>query len=119
MLAHESTNSIADTLNNANIPTRQGKRWSGMVVRFMLRNRALLGQHEHKGKLVTDDDGMPVQRAEPILSADEFERVQDALRARSVRAGERNPNPLAGLLFCYFCDAPTYTQGMRGRDYSY
>ena len=119
VLAHESTNSIATELNRLKVPARKGGAWSGAVLRTMLRSRALLGQHEHKGKLVTDEDGMPVQRAEPILTTDEFKKVQAALDARTVRAGERNDNPLAGVLFCYNCGAPMYSQAMSGRDYGY
>jgi Recombinase len=94
-------------------------KWSGDVVRRVLRSRTLVGQHEHNGKLVTDQDGLPIQRAEPVLSVEEFDRVQEALQARTVRAGDRNRNPLAGVLFCYFCDAPAYLQKMTGRKYSY
>jgi site-specific DNA recombinase len=119
VLSHESTNSIAAELNTSNVPTRRGGPWSGNVIRTMLRGRALLGQHEHNGKLVTDEDGLPVQRAEPIVSADEFEKIQAALHARTVRSGERNENPLTGVLFCYVCDAPMYSQRMSGRDYDY
>jgi site-specific DNA recombinase len=120
VLAYESTNSIAEALNEAEVPTpRNGVKWSGDVVRTILRSRTLLGQHEHNGKLVTDDDGLPIQRAKPILSADEFKRVQEALTSRTVRAGDRNRNPLAGVLFCYFCDSPVYLQKMTGRRYSY
>ncbi|MGB5794529.1 MAG: recombinase family protein [Mycolicibacter algericus] len=119
VLAYESTNSIAEALNSAGVPTRKGTRWSGQVVRTLLRSRSLLGQHEHNGRLVTDSEGLPVQRAEPLVSSEEFRQVQEALEARSVRSGERNQNPLAGVLFCYRCDAPMYSQKMAGREYGY
>ena len=85
----------------------------------MLRSRTLLGQHEHKGRLVTDANGLPIQRSDPILTTEEFRRVQEALAARTVRAGDRNKDPLTGVLFCYFCDSPMYLQKMTGREYSY
>lgn len=119
VLAHQSTNSVAEALTEANIPTRKGGPWSGGVVRTILRNRSLLGQLEHNGRLVTDEDGMPVQRAEPLLTADEWAKVQEALESRTIRAGDRNLNPLAGVLFCYVCDSPLYSQEMQGRAYSY
>ena len=120
VLAYESTNSIAEALNQAGVPTpRNGVKWSGDVVRTVLRSRTLLGQHEYNGRLVTDEDGLPLQRADPILSADEFQRVQEALASRTVRAGDRNKNPLTGVLFCYLCDSPLYLQQMTGREYSY
>jgi site-specific DNA recombinase len=120
VLSHESTNSIAAALNRAAVQTRSGGPWSGNGIRRVLRGRALLGQHEHNGKLVADEDGLPVQRADPIVTADEFEKIQAALQARTtVRSGERNENPLTGVLFCYACDAPMYLQRMTGRDYDY
>lgn len=136
VLAHQSTNSIAVALTSAGIPTRKGRTWAGGVVRSMLKGRALLGQHEHTehsaecsskqrqgcrcvGKVVTGDDGMPLQRAEPILTLDEFTRVQEALKSRSVRNGIREPNPMGGVLFCYSCQSPMYHQSMIDRDYDY
>ena len=110
---------VRDPQTRTEPATRNGAKWSGDVVRTVLRSRTLVGQHEHNGKLVTDEDGMPIQRAEPILSADEFQRVQEALTSRTVRSGDRNKNPLAGVLFCYFCEAPIYLQKMTGREYSY
>lgn len=119
VLSHESTNSIAAALNRAEVPARRGGAWSGVAVRTLLRRRALLGQHEHNGKIVADEDGLPIKRADPVLTVQEFERVQEALQSRSVRLSARSVNPFAGIVFCYSCDAPLYPQGMKGRDYTY
>jgi site-specific DNA recombinase len=111
VLAYQSSQSIADVLNAKQIPTRLGPAWSGTVIRRMMRGRALLGQHQHRGKLVVDDEGMPAQRAEPLLSPQEYARVQEALQVRSARVGvksRREPNPLAGLLFCHYCEERMY-----------
>ncbi|HEX9498795.1 MAG TPA: recombinase family protein, partial [Mycobacterium sp.] len=119
VLSHESTNSIAAALNRAGVPARRGGQWSGVAIRTLMKRRALLGQHEHKGKVVTDEDGLAVLRSDPILTVQEFERAQQVLQSRSVRLSKRNVNPFAGILFCYVCDAPLYPQGMQGRDYTY
>lgn len=111
VLAYESSQAIATRLNEQNVQTRLGALWSGTVIRRMMRSRALLGQREHKGKLMVDDQGMPAQRAEPILTSDEHARVKAALEVRSARGGvksKRAPNPLAGVLFCFFCEQPMY-----------
>lgn len=97
VLSHQSTNSIAQALNDAGIPTRTGVPWVGQVVRSILRNEATKG----------------------LVSHAEFRRVQTCLSERSVRAGDRNPNPLAGILFCYLCEAPMHSQAMSGRSYGY
>lgn len=119
ILAHRSAGSVADDLNEAGIPTRKNGSWYGQTVRLILANRALLGQGTHNGRLVTDDDGMPVQRGEPIVTGEEFERLQAALDKRSVKRGKTQENPLAGVLFCYRCDEPMYLQSMAGRGYDY
>jgi DNA invertase Pin-like site-specific DNA recombinase len=119
VLRRQSTNSIAAALNEVGVATRKGRLWSSQVIRTILRGRALLGQHEHNGRLMTDDDGLPVRRAEPILSAAEFSSVQDALGVRTMRSGERNGNMLGGILFCYRCEAPMYYQQMSNRPYDY
>lgn len=119
VLAHQSARSIASALNTAGITTRKGGPWHVQSVLAILRNRALLGQHVHKGKLVTDEAGLPVQRCEPLVTSDEWAKIQSALSSRSIRTGERNQNPLSGLLSCYMCDAPVYSQKMPGREYSY
>jgi hypothetical protein len=43
----------------------------------------LLGYKVHKGKPAVGPDGAPVRIAEPVLSLQEFQRVQNALDARS------------------------------------
>jgi DNA invertase Pin-like site-specific DNA recombinase len=138
VLAHQSARSVASALNSAGLRTRKGGPWHVQSVLGILRNRALLGQHEYKGKLVTDEDGLPVQRGEPLVTADEWAKVQTALSSRSIRTGERNQNPLSGVLTCHgikhkpecqrresrwcgcpVCGAAVYSQKMPGREYSY
>ncbi|WP_322859541.1 recombinase family protein [Mycobacterium europaeum] len=137
-LAHESARSIASALNAAGFTTRKGGSWHVQSVLSILRNRALLGQHEHKGRLVVDQDGLPVQRGEPLVTTDEWARIQTSLSSRSIRTGERNQNQLSGVLTCHgirhqpdcqrtesrscgcpLCGAAVYAQRMPDREYSY
>lgn len=137
-LAHQSARSIASALNSAGLQTRKGRPWHVQSVLSILRNRALLGQHEHKGRLVVDEDGLPVQRGKPLVTADEWAKIQAALSSRSIRTGERNQDPLSGVLTCHgirhepdchrtesrgcgcpVCGAAVYAQRMPGREYSY
>jgi site-specific DNA recombinase len=120
VLAHESTNSIAATLAAAGAPTKNGGTWQGHTLRLILRSKTLLGQHEHNGRLVVDEEtGLPLQRSEAIYTADEFARVQEALKSKTVPVrSAREVNPLSGMLFCK-CDAPMYPQKMKDRNYDY
>jgi site-specific DNA recombinase len=110
VLAHQSSHSIARDLNDAGIPPRKGGVWNALVIRKMIRGRWLLGENEHRGKLITDENGMPALRAEPILTSDEHQRAVAALAARTVRISRKQANPLGGVLFCYLCEAPMYLQ---------
>ncbi|WP_328410502.1 recombinase family protein [Nocardia sp. NBC_00403] len=131
LLARNSPNSIATELNSAEIPTKFGNRtregadhsgkWDSTVVRRILSSPALLGYGVHKGKPITDDDGVPIQRAEPILTREEFDRVQAALESRSIRQSPRDQstNLLSGVAFCALCDGPLYRQVYRTRNVTY
>ena len=120
VLEHRSTNSIAQELNEALIPTRKGGPWQPAVIRTMLRSRSLLGQAEHRGRVVVDDEGLPVQRAEPILSLSEWQKVQDALESRSFAIRKSKTTALlSGVAFCAECSAALHHQYLSGRDYSY
>lgn len=120
VLAHHSTNSIAERLNQDAVPTRKGGPWSGHVIRQMLRNRALLGQATHNGKVVVDEEGLPLQRAEPLIPYSEWKQVQDALSSRSFSIrNSRKVSLLAGVAYCAECQAPLHRQSLSDRDYDY
>ncbi|MEU1526927.1 recombinase family protein [Nocardia rhamnosiphila] len=131
LLAHRSANAIAADLNMAGVPTKFTNRtrkgeahsgaWDSTVVRRVLKSPTLLGYGMHKGEIVTDDDGVPIQRAEPILTREEFDRVQAELGTRSIRQtpADKSTNLLTGLAFCLVCKGPLYRQIYRKRGITY
>ncbi len=131
VMARRSVNSIADDLNQAGMPTKFGARskngephsgkWDSTVVRRILGSPALLGYGLHKGMIIRDDDGMPVQRAEPLLSRDEFRKVQERLAERSIRQSPRDQstNLFTGVAECYWCKGPLYRQVYKARGIVY
>ncbi|MFE3003266.1 recombinase family protein, partial [Nocardia sp. NPDC059246] len=136
LLAHKSTNSIATDLNTAGVPsnhegrTRKLKsgetvnvsgRWDSTVVRRILSSPTLMGYGVHKGETITDADGVEVQRAEPILTRQEFDQVQAALKSRAIRQSPRDQstNLLAGVAFCWHCKGPLYRQVYSTRNVTY
>ena len=60
-----------------------GREWRTTPLRNLLRSPALLGQAHYQGSIVRDDDGLPVQLGEPLISADEWQRVQAILDGNS------------------------------------
>lgn len=139
----ESSNSVVRWLNASGVPTpldaqrlRAGKASGGCEWRVanllkMLRSPALLGHAEltEKGKdkagnptsisrVVRGADGMPVQRAEPLLSREDYDRLQAVLDGNSTRkTGKRiNGSLLLRVAFCE-CGEPLYK--VRGRTHQY
>jgi len=80
--------------------------WSRQAIKTMMTSPRLLGYKVHKGKPAPGPDGAPIQIADPVLTHEEFQRVQDALDARS--AGPirtRRTTPLLGVVKCGTCGA--------------
>ncbi|MBS1692278.1 MAG: recombinase family protein [Actinobacteria bacterium] len=119
-------------------------RWAVSMLRNMLRNRALRGYAHHNGETVRDDDGQPVQLAEPLVGRtddrckegthvadcscvsadDEWELIQAALdRAGGARKDARRSeaSPLSGLAVCLICGGMLHHDryNVRGHHYRY
>ena len=95
-----SVRSVAAALNARRKRTRNGKRWSIVAVRDVLRNPAYIGTYRRFGLRI------PSSYA-PIVSPSVFRQAQDRLleRGPSPRL-ESKPSPvflLSGLLVCGYC----------------
>ncbi|MFN0096495.1 MAG: recombinase family protein [Dehalococcoidia bacterium] len=89
---------IAGQLNEEAILTRRGQRWSMVSIRDILRNRVYLGTYTRFGVKV------PGSHA-PLVTAEDFRRVQERLQANQPQAKERTMTPflLSGLVYCTRC----------------
>ena len=89
---------IARRLNEEGLHTRRGGLWSMVTVRDILRNRAYLGTYSRFGVRV------PASHA-PLISQDDFRRVQERLDQRRPVTGSRQLLPflLSGLTYCSYC----------------
>jgi DNA invertase Pin-like site-specific DNA recombinase len=89
---------IAGQLNEEGILTRRGGRWSMVTVRDLLRNRSYLGTYTRFGVKVPGSHS-------PLVSGDDFRRVQERLQTRHGGVRERTVVPflLSGLAFCGRC----------------
>ncbi|WP_159104757.1 recombinase family protein [Plantactinospora sp. BB1] len=121
ILGGDSMNSICIDFNDRGVPTpsdhyrkQMGKdllsrRWKTTALIPILRSRTLLGIAEQAGEVIRDAEGMPVKRAEPILTQKEWDRVQVALDAQSRRKTRTaQTSPLLGIVFCHLCGLPMY-----------
>lgn len=80
-------------------------QWRTGPMRFLLSSPTLVGQAHLGGTAVRDDSGLPVMMAKPLVDDDERTLVLAELERRQGVPRERaEPAPLAGLVFCWFCE---------------
>jgi site-specific DNA recombinase len=105
-LEGQSLNQIRDWLTASAIPEpqppkgRQGKGWTAQAVRRILHNQAIAGRVQTNGKTVL--------RVEPLISVEDFRRIESAMKGRATRGAQQHKTAmLTGLLFCQN-DHPMY-----------
>jgi len=88
--------SIAGDLNDRDIPTVTGKKWSGAVLRQILVSGRISGRREYHGEIMTEQASWPA-----IISAEDSDqlRAQLATRAGTPRARARS-YMLSGIFTC-------------------
>lgn len=79
----------------------KGTQWSTSALKAVMSKSALMGYAVHKGEILLKN-GLPVQWADPILSREEFDALQDVLdqRGKAYRNISRETTPLVGILYC-------------------
>lgn len=123
---------LARELREAGIPTAKsearlarmagkpetGERgfWDATTVRRLLTSDRIAGRVTHKGRLVTDEDGLPVTHYEPVLEPDVVERIRAHLAPASRPVPPRRAERLlSGVAFCASCGARLWVaQGRAG-----
>lgn len=83
------------------------EQWSETTVKSLLRDPALLGQKKHKGEVLYDSQGQPIQLADPVFTDGEWESLQAAVEAR-VKTTVRRVNgtsPMYGVVYCGGCQS--------------
>lgn len=127
----ESMNSICSHLNDSGVPTPndfyrltkgkkpKGHRWAPTSLRDIIGSKALLGVTVTKtDEIVYGDDGLPIQRAEPVVARQDWDYLQ-AYLARVSREPQRtrSTSPLLGVAFCLKCGQPLYRTVVESRVY--
>jgi DNA invertase Pin-like site-specific DNA recombinase len=78
--------------------------WDATTVRRILTSDRIAGRVTHKGRLVTDADGLPVTFWEPVLSPDVVERIRARLAPASRPIPPRRAERLlSGVAYCATC----------------
>ncbi|MDT5043571.1 MAG: site-specific recombinase [Actinoplanes sp.] len=117
----ETLSAICVDLTRRGIPTAKGKaRWARSPAERMLMNKILLGHSVSvEGRTLLDEEGMPVQRAEPLLAISEWDQLQSILKAAKwTRKRATAPNLLADVGWCANCGRRIHrTVAKRGYTY--
>lgn len=106
-----SLNTIAKSLNKDGVSTKLRGRWNQSTLSNILRSRSLIGQSTHNKRLVVDENGVPIERAEPLISPARFAELQTRLDdARKGPGGPRTGETrlLLDIAYCGTCGAKMY-----------
>ncbi|MEV4642738.1 recombinase family protein [Actinoplanes sp. NPDC049548] len=98
--------------------------WNPKTAADILRSRGLMGQTELGGKPFLGPDGMPVQRAEPLINRETWDRLQRVLDEQGrveTKPRTRGASVLLGVGFCIICDEKIYYRDLKykGGPYAY
>ncbi|SCF94611.1 recombinase family protein [Streptomyces sp. Ncost-T10-10d] len=135
LIEGESANSIAQSLNEdvTKTPTSldaqmirsgktpKGSRWTAANTSKVVRSRCVLGQMEvteevmvdgekvKRRRVVRDAEGQPLQRAEPLITQEEWELANKKLDENTSRrkGNRKGGSPLLRVAFCT-CGEPAY-----------
>jgi hypothetical protein len=106
VLAGASLYSTLDVLTARGSTPRRAEAWSLSSLRVVLTGDAILGRITHRGAVVRDKSGMPVQPWPPVLPLADVERLRALLAPRKGRgqhARKRSTRLLSGLVECAGC----------------
>ncbi|MFJ9709320.1 recombinase family protein [Streptomyces sp. NPDC101234] len=104
----------------------KGTKWATSTMTAVFTKKSIMGYAMHKGEPIIRH-GLPVVWADPLLTEDEWEKLQEVMarRARGKGGPKRTATHLAGVAFCK-CGEPLYSNTSRRkladgtvREYSY
>jgi DNA invertase Pin-like site-specific DNA recombinase len=100
LLAGETLRAVCNDLNNRNVRTVTGRKWSTTVLRTILMSARISAQVELHGEIISTGDW------QPIVTPAQTARLR-ALLGDPQRRTNRSPRsyPLTGLLVCGLCGA--------------
>lgn len=120
-LKGKTSSEIALSLNQAKIPSPRGGTWVASVILSMLKNEVYTGVIIYNKTIGSRNRRESVNRVpyrkqprekwirtkevvhEPIMSVDEFERIQRIMKNNAGGFGDKSPHPLSKLVKCFSC----------------
>lgn len=86
---------------NTSIETK-GARWEYANMYSWMTNVSIMGQSLYNGEVVTGDDGLPILYGEPILTPEQWNKLQEVIEKRGevMRGYNRDRGPWNATLYC-------------------
>jgi site-specific DNA recombinase len=87
----------------------KGTKWATSTMTAVFTKKSIMGYAMHRGEPIIRN-GLPVVWADPLVTDDEWEKLQEAMckRARGKGGPKRTATHLAGVAFCR-CGEPLYS----------
>lgn len=129
LLAGQSLTEVTSYLTD-HVPTPQaGGAWRISTVRKMIQSPTLIGRTTqrvqvsaradgspvYEDRVVTDGQGLPITRWEPVLDPGTFAAVQALFAKRGPNRPRKAASWLSGLLYCGLCGSVMYANSRRDR----
>ena len=92
----------------------RGEKWGVSALQRILSSPQLLGYTTYKGEIIRDSEGRPLKRAEPLISVQEYNRLQEELGRRKTKPVRSfKAAPLLYVAYCWDCEGPLYHKAQR------
>lgn len=80
----------------------KGARWEYANMYSWMTNVGVMGQRKFAGEVVTGEDGLPIQYGEPILTPEQWNKLQEIIEKRGeiYRGYNRGRGPWNATMYC-------------------
>lgn len=99
---------VANRLNDDGIPAPKGGEWLPSSIWKIVTGKYLLGHATYGGETVRGPDGLPVLNAEPLVTREQWGRLQEAIKERRAGSRTKTTSPLLGVVVCAVCGKPLF-----------
>lgn len=114
----EPMNAVAADFDRRGIPTpKGGESWHKVAMGKILRSRNLLGEFELKEEVEGVTVTRTIQRAEPLITHDEYASLQTALGTTTRR--RTGASLLLDIAFCSYCGKKLYVRNINASGNAY
>ncbi|MFZ3495625.1 recombinase family protein [Streptomyces sp. 5.8] len=80
---------IADRLNDEGVPVpKKGTKWVPQTIKLIVGSPSIIGRAVHRGKELIGPDGLPIQKAEPLIAMKTYHTLRSVIDAKASKFGQ-------------------------------